>query len=83
MGGVTEKQIFDEERSRRDKHGKSVVAARRIPRGTVVSDDMLTVKSPGYGIKPGDQHKLVGRIALVDIEEDDVLRPENLQRSPN
>jgi N,N'-diacetyllegionaminate synthase len=34
---------------------------------------MLTVKRPGYGIKPRDIPLVVGRAAKVDIEFDDVI----------
>jgi N,N'-diacetyllegionaminate synthase len=52
---------------------RSIVAAVEIPAGTVISSEMLTTKRPGYGIKPRDIDILVGRVARVDIEEDDVL----------
>ena len=52
---------------------RSVVAALDIPVGTVITAEMLTTKRPGFGIKPKDVDLLVGRVARVDIEEDDVL----------
>ena len=55
------------------KARRSMVAACAIPAGTPVTRDMLTVKRPGQGIKPKFIDTLVGRIARVDIDEDDVL----------
>jgi len=52
---------------------RSVVAAVAIPAGTAITAEMLTTKRPGYGIKPKDIERLVGRVARVDIEEDDIL----------
>jgi sialic acid synthase SpsE len=52
---------------------RSVIAAMDIPAGTVITHDMLTVKRPGYGVKPRDLELLVGRTARVDIEFDDVI----------
>jgi sialic acid synthase SpsE len=52
---------------------RSVVAAVDIPAGTLVGAEMLTTKRPGYGIRPKDINLLVGRVARVDIEADDVL----------
>jgi N,N'-diacetyllegionaminate synthase len=52
---------------------RSVVAAVRIPAGTTITREMLTTKRPGYGIKPKDLDRLVGRVARVDIELDDVI----------
>ena len=52
---------------------RSVIAAVDIPAGTVIERQMLTVKRPGYGVKPRDIELLVGRTARVDIEFDDVI----------
>jgi N,N'-diacetyllegionaminate synthase len=52
---------------------RSVIAARDIPAGAVIEREMLTVKRPGYGVKPRDIDLLVGRTARVDIEFDDVI----------
>ena len=52
---------------------RSVIAATEIPAGTVITEEMLAVKRPGYGIKPRDLRILVGRTAKVDIEFDDVI----------
>lgn len=52
---------------------RSLIAAADIPTGTVIREDMLTVKRPGYGIAPKDLERVVGRTARVDIEYDDVV----------
>jgi sialic acid synthase SpsE len=52
---------------------RSLVAARAIPKGTRVTKDMLIVKRPGYGIEPRLAPYMVGRVAQVDIPEDEVL----------
>jgi N,N'-diacetyllegionaminate synthase len=52
---------------------RSVIAARDIPAGTVISPDMLTVKRPGYGIPPKHLDVVVGRTARVDIPFDEVV----------
>ena len=57
---------------------RSVVAAVDIAAGTMISADMLTTKRPGFGIKPKNIDLVVGRVARVDIEEDDVLTWEML-----
>ena len=55
------------------KARRSVVAAVAIPAGTRVTREMLTVKRPGHGVKPKFIDALVGRVAAVDIDEDDVI----------
>jgi N,N'-diacetyllegionaminate synthase len=52
---------------------RSVIAARDIPAGTVISPDMLTVKRPGYGIPPKHLDVVIGRTARVDIPFDEVV----------
>jgi sialic acid synthase SpsE len=55
------------------KARRSVVAACAISAGTVITEQMLTVKRPGFGIAPKFIEALVGRVARVDIEHDDIL----------
>jgi sialic acid synthase SpsE len=52
---------------------RSLVAAREIPRGTVITREMLTYKRPGTGIPPKFLPLVVGRTARVDIVADQVL----------
>jgi len=60
------------------KARRSVVAAAAIAAGTVITREMLTVKRPGFGIKPKLIDALVGRVARVDIEYDDIVTWEML-----
>lgn len=52
---------------------RSLVAARSIPAGVVISADMLVAKRPGYGIAPKHLALVVGRRAAIDIDYDDVV----------
>lgn len=52
---------------------RSIVAAREIPAGTVITEEMLTVKRPGFGIAPKNLLLVVGRVAKVDIPEDEIV----------
>jgi sialic acid synthase SpsE len=52
---------------------RSLIAAQDIPAGSVITREMLTVKRPGFGIAPKDLERVVGRVARVDIEFDDVV----------
>ena len=52
---------------------RSLVAARLIPRGVVITREMLTYKRPGTGIPPRFLSTVVGRPARVDIVPDQVL----------
>jgi sialic acid synthase SpsE len=77
--GVPDKIMYPELVPLREKLAKSVVAKIAIPASTVITMDMLTVKGPGYGIKPSRIGEVVGRIALKNLEEDTVLPKEVLE----
>jgi len=52
---------------------RSLIAARKIPAGTPITREHLVVKRPGYGIAPKDIDHVVGRVARLDIEADEVI----------
>lgn len=57
--------------------GKSVVAKVRIPSGTALTLDMLTVKvAEPMGVKAEDIFQLVGKTVTEDVEEDESVTPE-------
>lgn len=53
-----------------EKARRSIHAAVDIPEGTVITEEMLAVKRPGYGIRPKFIELLVGRRACRNIEAD-------------
>ncbi|UFJ43262.1 N-acetylneuraminate synthase [Brevibacillus humidisoli] len=55
------------------KARRSLVAARKIAAGTRITEEMVAVKRPGYGILPKYKKLVVGRVAQMDIDEDDIL----------
>ena len=67
------KRRSEAEKDMYKKARRSVIAQSKIPKGTSVTKDMLTVKRPGFGIKPKYIDHIVGRKAKVDIEEDEIL----------
>jgi len=58
---------------------RSIVAARPIHAGTVLSADLLTVKRPAGGIPPTELEALVGRHILVDVGADTTLTWDMIQ----
>ncbi|KAM9792677.1 N-acetylneuraminic acid synthase a [Neosynchiropus ocellatus] len=73
------KRMLDCEKACHDKLGKSVVAKVKIPKGTTLTVDMLTVKvAEPMGVAAEDIYDLVGRVAKEDIEEDDSVLAESL-----
>ncbi|MDI6785193.1 MAG: N-acetylneuraminate synthase [bacterium] len=52
---------------------RSLVAACNIHKGVVITREMLEIKRPGYGIPTKMLDIVVGRVAKIDIEKDDIL----------
>jgi len=57
---------------------KSLVAARDIPAGTMLTEDCIAIKRPGTGLPPSFLPFLRGRVARVAIPGDALLRLEDL-----
>ena len=55
------------------KARRSLIAAIAIPVGTVIADDMLCVKRPGFGIAPRLREAVIGRVANRDVDYDEIL----------
>lgn len=62
----------------RDVARKSLVAARTLAAGEKITREDLVVKRPGNGIAPEHLEQVVGRIVRNGIEEDTVLRWDQL-----
>lgn len=71
--GQQEKEILDIEQSARLNARRSLVARRQITQGSAVSEADLTWKRPAHGVSPKYFDEVVGRIAAVTIEEDDII----------
>ncbi|WP_379970592.1 N-acetylneuraminate synthase [Ectobacillus sp. sgz5001026] len=52
---------------------KSIVAAKNIRCGEVLTEDNLTVKRPGNGISPMRWFEVLGQTAVRDFEEDELI----------
>jgi sialic acid synthase SpsE len=80
--GSPHKQLLEAEVPVRQRLAKSVVAARHIAAGSILSAEMLVAKGPGDGIPANHLDQLVGRVAAVDIEADTVLPQDALRWQP-
>jgi len=52
---------------------KSIVAKIDIPKGTILKEEMLTVKRPGKGISPKFWDLVIGQQTRVDLKKDQQL----------
>lgn len=77
--GETEKRPLESEMPARLYARRSIVAKRDIPKGTLITEDMITFKRPGTGIEPSKAGSVIGRVALDTIREDEIIAPEKIQ----
>ena len=78
--GDGQKKIYDSERAPIIKMGKSLVVARNLPAGHLVTADDIVMKSPGGGIPPYELENVIGRLTLKPLYEDDFLSFEMLSK---
>lgn len=65
---------ISETKERREAFQRSIVAARRIKKGEVISMDDIDFKRPGTGISPQYYEFVVGKEAKRDIDYDELIQ---------
>ncbi len=78
LGTGEEKFISRGEILNREVLGKSLVAARTIQPGEVITSELVSVKGPALGISPQRYPELVGRTAERVIEQDEPFLERDL-----
>jgi sialic acid synthase SpsE len=76
--GTEERLLSNAELEQRKKMRRSIVAARSLQHGEVISCDDLDFKRPGTGISPGEAARLVGRTLTRDVFADAMLSFDDL-----
>lgn len=71
--GSSTKIVSDSERENIAIARKSIVAAKNIKKGEVLTVDNLTTKRPGTGISPMRWNDVLGSKAIRDFVEDEVI----------
>lgn len=79
ISGMKNKQPLIYESSTRRAERRSIVLAKDIKKGDVITRDVLTFKRPGIGISPDKIGDVVGRTASVDIEQDTLINFDMLE----
>lgn len=52
---------------------RSLMAARPIKTGTILTEDDITAKRPGFGVPPCEIDKFIGKKVIVDLETEDLF----------
>ncbi len=76
--GSHRRVVSNAEMEKKKKFRRSIVAARAMERGHIISDDDLDFKRPGTGISPDMIKHLVGRTLAVDVKIDEVISWDQL-----
>jgi sialic acid synthase SpsE len=59
---------------------QSIVAAKKIQKGTTITRDLIALKRPGTGMGPERLNEVVGAVAGKDIDEDELILDVNIER---
>jgi N-acetylneuraminate synthase len=78
MLGAGEEVTSVEAAARRSAR-RSIVAARPLKAGAVLSREDLDYKRPGHGLAPSEAENILGKTLLVDIGYDALITPEQLR----
>jgi N,N'-diacetyllegionaminate synthase len=76
--GNSKRVVTQAEFEKRKKFRRSLVASRSLPKGHVISALDCDAKRPGTGISPHEMAYVVGRKLSRNVEEDQVIRWEDL-----
>lgn len=71
--GDGKKHVSESERKNMAIARKSIVAARDIKQGEILTEDNLCVKRPGNGISPMRWEEVIGTCAKRDFKEDELI----------
>jgi len=75
--GSEEKKFQQSEKPCKLKLGKSLVAARKLIKGTVLKEDMVNIKvAEPNGVDPRCLHEWNGKVLASDVEEDESITKE-------
>lgn len=70
-------KVVNESQERRNAFQRSIVAARLISKGEVITEKDIAFKRPGIGISPKYIEFIIGKVAQRDIMYDDIIRMED------
>ncbi len=73
LGSFKVQALADEAPARANAR-RSLVALKDIPKGKVIEASDLTFKRPAHGVSPKFIDEVVGKTALIDIKDDDVIK---------
>jgi len=79
MGHASERRLSQGEMMNRENLAKSLVANVNIPAGVTITNEMISIRSPGQGLQPNRKKELVGRINKLDKKAGDFFFASDLE----
>ena len=79
--GTGKKEPAECEQFTRKESRKSIIAIKKIQKNEKITEDMLYLKRPGYGISPNFFNKIIGLRAKKDINKDKILQWSDIDRN--
>lgn len=71
LGEGNRRVVSQGEMINRENLGKSLVASKDLPKGTVLSTEHIKVRSPGQGLSPQHYEELLGKTLHRDVSTED------------
>ncbi len=81
LGSDAPRKMTQGEMMNREVLAKSLIAAQNIPRGKMIQESMLEIKSPGRGLQPNRMNELVGKVIHRDMKRGDFFYENDLQEN--
>jgi N-acetylneuraminate synthase len=79
LGTTYRKEPLESEQISRLNARRSIVIARDLPAGHVISESDITYKRPGTGVSPMFWDEVIGKKTLRTLASDDVLQWSDLE----
>jgi sialic acid synthase SpsE/endonuclease IV len=81
MGSESNRKISQGEMMNREILSKSLVASCDIKKNTILTSNMIDIKSPGKGLKPYKKYDLIGKAARRDLIKGDFFYLSDINES--
>lgn len=77
--GSYEKKILESEKAPLFKMQKSIVAAKNLKNGSILSKEDLVIKSPGGGLPPYKTNEIIGKKLKREIKFEEIILEKDVQ----
>jgi N-acetylneuraminate synthase len=78
--GVENRMINQGEEVNRIALGKSLVTARKLPKGSIIHQEDIIAKTPARGVSPLEFSKFIGKKTVCNLEEDHYIQFEDIDK---